>query len=77
MQEVRYKEVDWHGLTLFIPLNHVAVAADRDGWVYSYDVTPTTQREQGWLFVGTDYVDICQVDLEGTDWRTTLVEYPL
>ena len=76
-QALQYKQVDWHGLTLHIPHNHVAVAADSNGWVYSYDAVPTRQHELGWVTEGVDYLDICQVDLEGTDCRTTLVEYPL
>ena len=77
IQALQYKQVEWHGLTLHIPHDHVAVAADHDGWVYSYDAVPTRQHEQGWVSACTDYLDICQVDLEGTDCRTTLVEYPL
>ena len=72
-----YRDVHWHGHMLAIPKQHNFVVADPDGRVYSYDAVPTRQHEQGWLTEGVDYLDICQVDLEGTDWRTTLVEYPL
>lgn len=72
-----YKQVDWHGLTLFIPHNHVAVAADSNGWVYSYATIPEAGADTWLVFSAQELFDICQVDLEGTDWRTTLVEYPL
>lgn len=75
---VQYKAVDWHGLTLHIPHDHVAVAADSNGWVYSYGGVPVPLTNNQWALIDSNgYFDICQVDLEGTDWRTTLVEYPL
>jgi hypothetical protein len=75
---IQYKEVTWHGLTLQIPQDHVAVAADHDGWVYSYTGAPTLLANNRWaLAASSDYYDICKVDLEGMPWQETLVEYPL
>lgn len=68
----QYKAVTWHGLTLHIPHNHVAVAADSDGWVYSYSTVPRLSKAPLW---SAEHFDVCQVDLEGMPWQETLVEY--
>ncbi len=71
-----FKVVNWHGIELHIPSDHVAVAADSDGWVYSY---PTVPKPAGFMdaWMSGGYFDLCQVDLEGMPWRETVVEYPL
>ena len=68
-----YRDVHWHGHMLAIPKQHNFVVADPDGRVYSYEDRPTEANNR-WSERDSNRL-ICSVDLEGTDWRTTLEEY--
>lgn len=71
----RQRVVIFHGLTLIIPSWAKYVAADTDGSVYAYDHKPVMVDDYEWRRVTGTYTIICDVDLEGLDWRNSLVIY--
>ena len=72
-----FRTVVWHGIEFQIPSDHVAIAADKNGWVYSFPDRPSlTVFKECWMGQAGCW-DLCQVDLEGMPWQDTLAEYPL
>lgn len=74
---VKYKQVEWLGLTLFIESHHRYVAASSAGWVCSYQDMPVLWEKIWYNASRGGFADVCKVDLEDTNWQHTLVEYPL
>ena len=71
--------VQYFGIDLVIL--HPYVATDKDGAVYNYSSTPEisdTHRTPGWISTNTGEMDyVAKVDLEGMDWKDTLVKFKL
>lgn len=62
----------YFGLTLEIPRNTVAVATDANGAVFAYTDKPQADTMfPEW--VGVEYKRLGTIDLDGTDWKDTLV----
>lgn len=75
----KYKEVDFHGNKLTVPNDVKHLAANGDGEIVGFDDKPEPSWGRFWeLFSEGDYHDqglfLGYVDLEGMDWRDTLVE---
>jgi hypothetical protein len=67
------KMVDFHGIELQAPVNAAFFAADNDGRVFSYTERPKRYFGGTWDGGGDMHL-IATVDLDGMDWRETLVE---
>lgn len=71
--------IDFHGLTLHVNdlclYNHIA--ADEDGDVYVYVLMPY-KTATAWdpCSIDSTCSPVATVDLEGMDWRDTLMEIP-
>lgn len=74
------RTVTYFGADIKIPAHHIAVAADADGFVYSYDATPieitTCWRSSN--SYDSAYKVLARVDFAYTvEWRNSLQLYPL
>lgn len=74
------RTVTYFGADIKIPAHHIAVAADADGFVYSYDATPieitTCWRSSN--SYDSPYKVPARVDFaETVEWRNSLQLYPL
>ena len=70
------KPVIYFGIEINIPTEHNFVATDSDGFVYSYKCNPVINDALR-VFQDRSAAEdesICAVDLEGLDWKETLVE---
>lgn len=65
------KQVEYFGLTLYVPDWVKWIATDANGEVFAYS---KILNQWGDMFDGNDPKYITQVDLEGMDWRETLME---
>lgn len=69
-------EVDFHGATLHISIDMDVfwLAADADGSVHLYEYSPETGES---VFLPSDVVEsqfkVADVDLDGINWRDTLI----
>ena len=74
------RTVTYFGADIKIPAHHIAVAADADGFVYSYDATPI-EVTTCWRFSNSYdsvYKVLARVDFaETVEWRNSLQLYPL
>lgn len=74
------RTVTYFGADIKIPAHHIAVAADADGFVYSYDATPI-EITTCWRFSNSYdsvYKVLARVDFADTvEWRNSLQLYPL
>ena len=74
------RTVTYFGADIKIPAHHIAVAADADGFVYSYDATPI-EVTTCWRFSNSYdsvYKVLARVDFADTvEWRNSLQLYPL
>ena len=74
------RTVTYFGADIKIPAHHIAVAADANGCVYSYDATPieiTTCWRSSNSYDGP-YEVPARVDFaETVEWRNSLQLYPL
>ena len=66
------KEVDYHGLKLTVPERCKFIASDADGETWSYGTKPD-EYDEAWGYVKDSYC-IGPLDLEGMDWKETLIE---
>jgi hypothetical protein len=67
------KTVNYFGIYLIVPDEKGWLTTDSDGSVYWYDTKPVKDGYE-W---GGDYgsmIFICKVDLEGMDWKNSLME---
>jgi hypothetical protein len=71
-QEV--KKVTYFGIKLNIPKGYRYVATDSDGRVYAFKHKPNTGNS-AWVCVTDNFSFVVDVELEGEDWRDTLVSY--
>lgn len=73
------KQIEYFGLTLNVPEEAKYISVDTDGeiivWfgIYKPYVRMYTLDVEDWVGEVIEY-DLGQVDLEGVDWRETLVE---
>lgn len=73
------KQIEYFGLTLNVPEEAKYISVDTDGeiivWfgIYKPYVRMYTWDVEDWVGEVIEY-DLGQVDLEGVDWRETLVE---
>ena len=75
------RTVTYFGADIKIPAHHIAVAADANGCVYSYDATPI-EITTAWLssesYLSSFYTVPARVDFAETiEWRNSLQLYPL
>ena len=75
------RTVTYLGADIKIPAHHIAVAADANGFVYSYDATPI-EITTAWLssesYLDSFYKVPARVDFAETiEWRNSLQLYPL
>lgn len=70
----RFKKVNYFGLELVVEKEAKFLATDENGGVYSFtkETEINKDNESVWYGKGTEW--IAEVDLEGLDWRETLVE---
>jgi hypothetical protein len=66
------KEVDYHGLKLTVPERCKFIASDADGETWAYESSPTLHHLY-WDYCTYGYC-IGPLDLEGMDWKETLIE---
>ena len=69
------KQVNYHGINVIVPANTRWLATDSDGYLgaYSDQCFAPTLKNRVWDN-DQEYINICQVDLEGMDWRDSLME---
>lgn len=71
------KQVNFHGIMVWGPEWTRFMAADEDGDISLFEVEPE-QHEEGFYqnleFGNFSWLPTYRVDLEGKDWRDTLVE---
>lgn len=65
------KQVEYFGLTLYVPEWAKWIATDESGLVCSFIKKPTTLDT---VFNSTAFECVCKVNLEGMDFRDTLME---
>lgn len=73
------KAVEYFGLTINVPIDTRYLATDADGEVWSFEFAPTPETDMwNWWAAGSENTSdhVANVDLEGLDWRETLVELP-
>ena len=66
------KEVDYHGLKLTVPERCKFIASDADGETWAYELNPKSFPLH-WGYIKNGYC-IGALDLEGMDWKETLIE---
>lgn len=66
------KSVVYNGIELSVPFDTKYLAVDRDGQIFAYNNEPSCGRGQ-WYDCDCETV-IARIDLEGADWRESLVE---
>lgn len=74
-----YKIVNYFGLDFTVNENTNYLAVDANGYLYSYqlknDNKPEVDNDSSmWVMEDGKYDFVCEVDLEGLDWKDTLVE---
>lgn len=70
-----FKAFNYHGMVMTAPCWAKWIAVDMDGAVYVYDAEPfICGSNEYWSVEGTPHL-LCYVDLEGADWRKTLMQY--
>lgn len=80
---IRTKQVEYFGMMLDIPETAKYLACDDSGELYAYESKPLKSTRPGSEFWKPDYratentasFHIGYVDLEGMDWKDTLVSY--
>ena len=74
----RTKKVEYFGLGICVPIWVSYIATDEDGDVYGLSHEPSIYKDF-WRRDDSDFynsMEVCvaEVDLEGLDWKDTLVE---
>ena len=73
MKRINSKAVQYLGVDIHITMPFVAV--DKDGQIHEYEKEPR-RHEVEWM-PSSFYKPVCEVDLEGLDWKETLREFKL
>lgn len=80
LPETDLKTVNYFGMVISIYVDHHYIATDEDGMVVSYAEKPIidpVRCEGMWVCpeetMNDDHNPVVMVDLEGTDWKDTLV----
>jgi hypothetical protein len=69
------KPVTYFGINLLVPQWTKFIATDQDGLIYAYEGRPVTGLFYDWVNeYGDNAEHIERADLEGMDWKQTLVE---
>lgn len=71
--KITSKFVDFHGILLPVSDDAVAVAADENGRVFEYYGSLPTASPIHWIAKNFYFAPLCTVDLEGMDWKETLI----
>ena len=68
------KKVQFHGIDIFITMPYVAV--DSNGGMFEYEEEPEVigVDAPAWSSSGSMAI-LCDVDLEGLDWKETLLRF--
>ena len=66
------KKVNYFGIDLVVPRWTKYLATDKNGEITAYNSKPKLDKTS-WVFVGR-FCFVTDVDLEGQDWRETLME---
>lgn len=77
VKEKEYRLVDYFGIPVRINKNIKCLAADENGLVYGYNKRPICTVLDCWLediSSNSESHFIMEVDLEGMDWKDTLLE---
>lgn len=71
----KQKQVNFHGIMVWVPETAKSVASDKNGdvWYYEKQNPVPSIAYEAWG-KGGYCQQICTVDLEGMKWRDTLVE---
>jgi len=69
------KQVQYFGVDLWITMPYVAV--DVDGSLYEYEKEPILFNIEWISSSGIDYNRLGKVDLEGVDWKDTLLRFDI
>ena len=70
------KQVQFHGIDLWLTMPYAAV--DEDGAVFNYDEEPYVRKKpiRGyWTTTSAFSYKLGYVDLEGLDWKETLLRF--
>lgn len=67
------KTVNYFGIDLIVPDEYGFLATDKGGSVYWYEERPEFDKSQ-WDTDASVGSFLCGVDLEGMDWRESLME---
>jgi len=70
------KNIRYFGIDMTVRESVKFLATDEDGEVYGFDMKPTT-KATFWHVSEYAYDFVADVDLEGMDWKDTLVELPV
>lgn len=76
LRNKQYKEVEYFGLKLEVPIGAVAISTDEDGKVSSYGKVPTINQNDNY-WIGSWWCEQGVVDLEGMDWKKSLMILPV
>ena len=69
-----YKTVDFHGIGLTVSKDANFLAADYNGKVWGYKNDKPRKNHKTECWTGHACGQVAIVDLEGMDWRETLIE---
>jgi len=69
------KQVNYFGITLSVPSWSNYLATDSDGEVWAFCNKPKAEGKDWVLSRGIEAEHVANVDLEGEDWKNTLVKY--
>lgn len=72
--KIKYKEVNFHGITLSVQTTENFIAADKDGSVWSFITEPHADNVRG-EWGNLEYsVFVARVGLGDVEWSETLME---
>ena len=67
------KKVQYFGIGIVITMPYVAV--DKNGYLFEYEKEPTKSEAIPVWGAPGEFNKLCKVDLEGTDWKETLLRF--
>jgi hypothetical protein len=67
------KQVNYHGINVIVPDEQGRLAIDKDEMLYWYSDEPVADGDV-WVTSHGMFCYICKVDLEGMDWKDSLME---
>lgn len=76
-QLTKQKKVNYFGFDVIVPSNTRWLAVDRDSELCSHGSEKPIVGFCSWYNARDEHNVICQVDLEGMDWKDTLMDIDL